>query len=270
MSEPTKTCPYCGREILAVAIKCKYCREMLGETNMVNNDSPAQASSDYLDDAETVLPGESSLDDAATVLPGKASFDRADTIPPPSTKRVFGGRYELLKELGRGGMGVVHKAKDRRLNTLGAIKGLSRELAQDLRGIELLKREARTAMTLSHPNIVRLSNYEEHPDGRFLVMEYVEGLSLEELLSERGNLTEEEVKKYWHAYGERWEARVEHDGEDSWVWWVWVGDGEYVAEGSLSGPQLEDGEDPHTNEGLLRAKSFVHAVINQAASWMMV
>ncbi|TFH46694.1 MAG: hypothetical protein E4H01_09530 [Lysobacterales bacterium] len=81
---------------------------------------------------------------------------------------------------------------------------------------------------------------------------------------------EEEVKKYWHAYGERWEARVEHDGEDSWVWWVWVGDGEYVAEGSLSGPQLEDGEDPHTNEGLLRAKSFVHAVINQAASWMMV
>ncbi len=174
MPDETKKCLYCGEEILAVAIKCKHCQSMLDT-----------GSGDSLDDASTQVPGmeDESLDGAATMQHGQA-------------RKLLAGRYEILEELGRGGMGIVFKGRDTKLGTLVAIKLLSKELESDLRGIELLKQEARTAMDLSHPNIVKLYNYEEHADGRFLVMEYVEGKTLEQVLIQKKKLSERRVRKY--------------------------------------------------------------------------
>ena len=75
---------------------------------------------------------------------------------------------------------------------------------------------------------------------------------------------EEEKKSYWHAYGDHWEARIEHDGEDSWTWWVAISEGEYIAEGSVPGVSLEDGENPFSNNGLNMAKAFAIAIVKQS------
>ena len=136
------------------------------------------------------------LDSSDTAMPKKDSFNAAGVVYKDRVGTLLGGRYKLIEKLGRGGMGVVYRAKDTRLNSLVAIKVLSEQLEQDLRGIELLKREARTAMRLSHPNIVKLYGYEECPEGRFLVMEYVEGRSLSDLLIEKKRLPEEQVKRF--------------------------------------------------------------------------
>jgi len=176
-------------------VECEHC----GEASENPSESPSHKSrSGVLDDADTILSENRFLDEAGTVLNG-------------APRTLLGGRYELLEELGRGGMGVVYKARDKRLNSIVAVKLLSEQLEQDLRGIELLKREARTAMKLSHPNIVKLHTYEEHPEGRFLVMEYVEGRTLAEVLFEKKRLSGKEIKKYGvaickgleHAHSER-------------------------------------------------------------------
>ena len=76
---------------------------------------------------------------------------------------------------------------------------------------------------------------------------------------------ETETTKYWHAYTDRWEARIAHDGEDNWSWWVAINDGEYVAEGIV--PAASDDE---LDEGLRKAKAFVDAILCQAGAWMKV
>jgi hypothetical protein len=75
---------------------------------------------------------------------------------------------------------------------------------------------------------------------------------------------EEEKKRYLHAYGDDWEARIEHDGEDSWMWWVAIKGGEYIAEGSVPGSDLEDDEDSFSNTGLMMAKAFAIAIVKQS------
>lgn len=74
---------------------------------------------------------------------------------------------------------------------------------------------------------------------------------------------EEERKNYLKAYGERWEARIEHDGEDHWMWWVGINDGQYTAEGAVPGA-LED------EEPVRQCKALVGAVLDQAGAWMKV
>jgi predicted Ser/Thr protein kinase len=100
--------------------------------------------------------------------------------------QLVANQYQLIRELGRGGMGVVHLARDVRLDRMVAIKVLPRELAQsdDLRTRFL--REARTAAQLSHPNIVPVYQADELSGFAFFVMGFVEGESLAERLARIG------------------------------------------------------------------------------------
>jgi|SRR5687768_3973864 len=102
------------------------------------------------------------------------------------------GAYRLIGPLGSGGMGEVWKAEDTRLGRIVAIKVLPTALAADADAIGRLRREARTAAQLNHPNIAMIHAFEE-ADGRlFIVMEYVEGELLTNLIR-RGPLAEGDV-----------------------------------------------------------------------------
>jgi len=98
------------------------------------------------------------------------------------------GPFELQRELGRGGMGVVHLAVDTRLDRQVAIKALPEHLAADPARLERFRREARTLAGLSHPNIAGIHGVEEQDGATHLVLEYVEGETLADRL-DRGPLT---------------------------------------------------------------------------------
>src|SRR6185503_15732591 len=101
---------------------------------------------------------------------------------------TLAGQYELECEIGRGGMGIVYLARDLRLDRRVAIKTLPMHLASDSVVRERFLREARTAASLSHPNIVPIHRADEIDGQVFFVMGYVEGESLAQRVRDRGPL----------------------------------------------------------------------------------
>jgi len=93
-------------------------------------------------------------------------------------------QYEVLRELGRGGMGQVYEAKDMRLGRNVAIKVLPDRALQDPLAIERFQREARTASALNHPNIVTIHDIVEQDGQQFIIMEHIQGRTLRRLLNE--------------------------------------------------------------------------------------
>jgi predicted Ser/Thr protein kinase len=97
------------------------------------------------------------------------------------------GPYRVIREIGRGGMGVVYEAEDRRLRRRVALKALPREFTSDPSRRERLAREARAAASLSHPGIATVFAFEELEGERLVVSELVRGTSLREEIA-RGPL----------------------------------------------------------------------------------
>jgi eukaryotic-like serine/threonine-protein kinase len=105
------------------------------------------------------------------------------------------GPYEIISSAGAGGMGEVYRAKDTRLDRIVAVKVLPSQLAHDPEKRQRFEREARSISTLSHPHICTLHDI-GHQDGvDYLVLEYLEGETLEKKL-EKGSLPVQEVLKY--------------------------------------------------------------------------
>src|SRR5262245_32374299 len=102
------------------------------------------------------------------------------------------GPYEILSTLGAGGMGEVYRARDTRLDRILAVKILPETLAADPRFRERFDREARTISQLTHPNICTLYDVGEQQGAAFLVMEFLEGETLEARLT-RGALPLEQA-----------------------------------------------------------------------------
>src|SRR5271155_4909316 len=93
------------------------------------------------------------------------------------------GPYEILDALGSGGMGEVYRARDSRLGRIVAIKVLPERLSQNVELRQRLEQEARTVSRLSHPNICTLHDIGHHEGTDFLVLEFVEGQTLRQLLA---------------------------------------------------------------------------------------
>jgi len=106
------------------------------------------------------------------------------------------GNYRILERIGRGGMGTVYLAEHRRMHHRVAIKVLPPDHAANPTLLERFYREARSAGHLSHPNLVRAHDVDEEKGVHYLVMEYVEGVTLHDLVTRRGPVSIERAAHY--------------------------------------------------------------------------
>jgi len=149
---PTDSCPECGKPLPAGSDVCPACLM-------------AQAiASRTLDDAN----------EPREIPPPPAPEEIAEKFP----------QFEILECLGRGGMGVVYKARQKSLNRLVAIKILAPERERDARFAERFAKEAEMLAKLSHPHIVTIHDFGETGGLYYLVMEFINGVNLRDLLRE--------------------------------------------------------------------------------------
>ena len=154
MTDSLSTCPDCGATLPPDSPQalCPAClmRQALASRTIVDGDHPAPAS-------------------------------------PPLTTEELGEKfpgYEILQCLGRGGMGVVYKARQKSLNRIVAIKILAPERGSESRFAERFAREAELLARLNHPHIVTIHDFGETGGLFYLVMEFVDGVNLRDLLRE--------------------------------------------------------------------------------------
>jgi beta-lactam-binding protein with PASTA domain/tRNA A-37 threonylcarbamoyl transferase component Bud32 len=107
--------------------------------------------------------------------------------------QTLDGRYRVLSRIARGGMATVYEATDSRLDRTVAIKVMHPGLAEDSAFVERFRREARAAARLSHPNVVAVHDQGETSGLPYLVMEYVSGQTLRDVLRDHGPLTPEQA-----------------------------------------------------------------------------
>jgi eukaryotic-like serine/threonine-protein kinase len=121
------------------------------------------------------------------------------TVTPvgdPLVGHVFGDRYRLVEKLARGGMATVYRAVDTRLDRVVAVKVMHEGLGDDLDFARKFDREARAAARLSHPNIVAVFDQGEDRSRPYIVMEYVEGRTLRQVISAQAPLSPEKALSY--------------------------------------------------------------------------
>jgi|GEM_PF-1796587 len=127
---------------------------------------------------------------AETIFTGQRSDTEPQTdtgeIPPELENHA---RYRIVKELGQGGMGVVYQAQHRLMARMVALKVLRHGLVASTTAADRFRLEVQAAATLSHRNIVTAYDAEQAGDLHFLVMEFIEGVNLSDLVRKRGRLS---------------------------------------------------------------------------------
>lgn len=120
---------------------------------------------------------------AAPLMPSKdVSVTKTLQKPLANSSKTIAGKYKILAELGRGGIGIVYKAKDIRLKRTVALKFLPAELKKDKEVKDRFFQEAQAAAALNHPQICTIFEVDELEDQTFIAMEYIEGQSLKDKL----------------------------------------------------------------------------------------
>jgi predicted ATPase len=125
------------------------------------------------------------------------SASRTKTIQTPiqglTTGSLFAGRYQVLEELGRGGMGKVYKALDKEIQEEVALKLLNPEIAGDEKTIERFRNELKYARRITHRHVCRMHDINRENETYFITMEYVPGEDLKTVIKRTGQLPENEA-----------------------------------------------------------------------------
>jgi len=151
--EETKNCPYCDEVIKVNAIKCKHCGSILTDHG----------------------------------IPG------GETTSLTEIKIALTNRFEILEEIGRGGMASVYKAIQKNLNRIVALKAIHKNLIHYKEFLERFHREALLSASLNHPNIVTIFDQGAENGIHYISMEYIEGLDLHHIIQDKGRLKIEEA-----------------------------------------------------------------------------
>ena len=189
--------PFIAEQVIAHVDECKACQERLasagstpeirdGLSNLRRQD---RGDSSYL---REVVANVKSLRSSSSIVDANETGEiDSQTLEDP-TSFVNDG-FELLGMIGRGGMGVVYKAREKSLDRIVAIKVLSPLLASDPAANQRFLREARSAAAVVHPNVITIHAISEKSRLPYLVMEYIEGVSLQQQLDNGGEISIENV-----------------------------------------------------------------------------
>jgi len=122
---------------------------------------------------------------------GQVSFTKTLETPTEEMTRgtLFAGRYEIIEELGTGGMGKVYRAFDQKIKEELAIKVLKPEIATDKRAIERFSNELKFARQITHKNVCRMHDLHEERKALFVTMEYIRGEDLKSLIRRTKQIT---------------------------------------------------------------------------------
>src|SRR5262245_22716869 len=137
------------------------------------------------------------------VRDGLLTYFQAEQVLQGKWKRFSVGKYKVLEKLGSGGMGQVFLCEHKLMRRRVAVKVLPTAKAQDPSSLERFYREARAVAALDHPNIVRAYDIDQDDNLHFLVMEYVDGASLQEMIKKTGPMEPTRACHYiyWSAVG---------------------------------------------------------------------
>jgi serine/threonine protein kinase len=135
--------------------------------------------------------------ECATPLPFPVDLSVTKTLETPAKGlalgSTFAGRYQIVQELGRGGMGAVYKALDTQINEEVAIKLIRPEIAADEKTLERFGNELKLARKISHKNVCRMYHLEKGEETPYISMEYLEGEDLKKLIRTKERLPAEEA-----------------------------------------------------------------------------
>ncbi|HPH44444.1 MAG TPA: serine/threonine-protein kinase, partial [Candidatus Aminicenantes bacterium] len=142
-----------------------------------------QPDSRFCSRCATPLPQEAPSDSDGLTRTMIASIDRLER------GILFAGRYEIIEEIGRGGMGRVYRAYDRQLKEDVALKLLKPEISFNEKAVERFRNELKFARRIAHPRVCRMYDLGESGLAHYLTMEYVEGEDLKAFIRRSDHLT---------------------------------------------------------------------------------
>ncbi len=124
---------------------------------------------------------------------------------------ILGGRYQVLERIGGGGMAIVYRGLDVLLHRPVSIKTLRAEYMGDAEFVRRFKREAQAAASLSHPNVVNIYDVGQEDEAQYIVMEYVDGKTLKQVIDERAPLPVGEAVQIAHQIADALSHAHEHN-----------------------------------------------------------